>query len=123
MRSVFSALQKIKIPGRISFQTSAVTVSAASGETIVVEILVIIGFAISVQIVQDGNLIAAQHMDPIAHDLQTKRLIQPRGKPLPGEFLKLIIDAADAPDIAMGRADGGVAIIKEVVATGEHKRL
>ena len=57
------------------------------------------------------------------HDLQTERMIQPRGKALPSDLLQLGIEARANPDVPMERTDRHTTIVKEIHATHIHRGL
>src|SRR5437868_4332594 len=118
MRRILAALKKVEITGRISLETGGVTMTASSGETVVVEVFVVISLAVLVQVMQHRDLIAPEHVNKTTDNFQTERLIQPGRKTLPGQLLQFLVNTADPPDIAMDGADGRVAILKEIVTTG-----
>ena len=80
---------------------------------VVVHALVEVGFAIVVVIVQPRELPAFEHVNFAVDHLQTHRLIQPRGEPLPVAFVLRFIDANE-PDIAVPRRHRDATIGQEI---------
>ena len=112
-----AALAVVEVSFGVGFEVGAVGVAVAGSDfAVVVEILVEVGFAVPVQVVKPGNLIAPQDIDRVIHDLDAQRLKEAGGIAAPAEVLQLVVDAADDPDIAADRAEGGVAILEEVDA-------
>ena len=72
---------------------------------VVVEVLIKVGLAVSVEVVEPDDLVAAADVDLAPDDLQAQRLEQARGDPPPGEPLLRSIDALDEPDVAVPGAD------------------
>ena len=107
---------------RIGFQTRVVRVFATGAVPVVVHALVEVCFAIVVVIVQSRELPAFEHVNfPVDH-LQTHRLIQPRGEPLPVAFVHRFIDAHE-PDIAVSGGHRDAAIGQEIDRRAEEQRL
>src|SRR5258706_6711367 len=123
MRRVFATLEKVEVAGGIGLQAGGIAVAAARRKAIAVEVFVKVGFAVVVQIAQDGYLIAAKNITLVTKDLQPKRLIKPRGEAFPGKILQVAVDAAHAPDVSVRRANRCIAIFKEIMAAGKHQRI
>ena len=98
-----AALGVVETALRIGFEAGAVFVPAGRDLAVVVEVFVEVGFAVAVQVVQAGDLVAAQDVDHPVDDPQAQRLIQAGGEALPCEVIELVVDAADDPNVA---ADG-----------------
>ena len=62
-------------------------------------------------------------MDDVVHDLETERVIEPRGEAFPGDLRQLGVEPRANPDIAMERADRDATVFEEVDATHIHGRL
>src|SRR2546423_10917991 len=123
MWCIIGAFEEIEISRAIGFQAGAVAMATACGNAIAVEVFVVISFAVVIEIVQDRDLIAAKDVDFILDDLQPERLKKSGGKTFPGELLQFGVDATDAPNIAMRRANSRIPIGEKIVAAGEHERV
>ena len=84
--------------------------------------LVIVRLIVAVEIVETGDLIAAEDVDLSIDDLHPERLMQTGGKAFPAELFEFFIDAAHEPDLAGHRRDGGAAVFEEVVRGEEEDR-
>ena len=87
------------------------------------EALVKVGLAVAIQVVQPGDLVAAEHVDLALGDDQAQRLVQARGKPLPADVLERLVEPLDAPDVALHRAEHRRAVGEEVVVAEEEQGL
>ena len=74
---------EIKIAGLVRLQIEDKFMETFGGHDLVVEILVVISLAISIQIVIARNLIAARRINDVIDDSQTERFIHPRGETPP----------------------------------------
>ena len=88
---------------------------------VIVEILVMVGLSIAVQVSENGDLVAAQHIDGFIYDLEPERLEQAGCDSLPGELSGLCSHAVNQPHVAHpGAGRGAPAIGKEVKAAQAH---
>ena len=71
---------------------------------------------------QARHLIATEHMQPAADDLDTQRLVQTRGETLPAHLTQFGVETADEPDLARHRTNRRGAIGQEVEPGKEHQR-
>src|SRR6516165_10461529 len=81
---------------------------------VIVEILIEVGLAVAVQIVQLGDLVTAGDVDVAVDDPQAERLVQACGEAFPSDFLEGVVEPGDDPDVTVPGAQGGAAIGKEV---------
>ena len=88
-------------------------------DRVVVEVLVQVGLAVPVQVLEPGDLVTAGHINLTLHDLESERLKQTRGEAFPGELLELLIDARDDPHVAVEGANCGPSVGQEVEAPEE----
>src|SRR5882762_7635834 len=88
---------------------------AFGGHELIVKILVVIGFAVVVQIVITGNLIAARGVDHVVHDREAERFVLPRSEAAPLKLFELVVKAGDNPDITVVSAKRGALAIGEKV--------
>ena len=73
-----AALAIIEVSLGVGFQTGRIGVAIVRRHfAFVIETLIEVGFAVAIQIVQAGDLIAAQDIHSIIHNLQSQRLKQP----------------------------------------------
>ena len=93
------------------------------GRVGVADALVEIGLAVAVQVVQPGDLIAAEDVDLAVGDDQAERLVQAAGEPPPAHVLERLVEPVDAPDVALHRAEHGRAVGEEVVVAEEQERV
>ena len=100
-----AALGEVEVAGRVGLQVEGELVEARRDLHVVVEVLVEVGLAVAVQVVQPGDLVAAEDVDLVVDDLQAQRLEQARGEAPPRELLELVVDAGDDPDVAAPGAD------------------
>ena len=63
--------------GIVPLKTRIVTVTAGRGDIGIAKVFVEIDFLVSVEVVQNGNLVFAQSMDLPIDDEQSKRLVHP----------------------------------------------
>src|SRR5438034_2336185 len=88
----------IEIPGWIGLKIEGELVKTRRGHHVVIEILIEIRLAITIEIVQARNLIAAKDIDLVVNDFQPQRLEKSRGVAFPDEVIKLVVDAGNDPD-------------------------
>ena len=79
--------RKVEIAPGIRLQIEREFVVVRCHHDVVVEVLIKIRFAVVVQVMQARDLIAAQHINRVVHNLQAKRLKHSRGITPPGQFL------------------------------------
>ena len=94
-----------------------------AGEVVVgvAHALVEVGLAVAVEVVQAGDLVAAQDVDlAVGHD-QPERLVQARGEPPPADRVERVVEPVDAPDVALHRAEHGRPVGQEVVVAEEQQ--
>lgn len=108
----------VKITLLIGLQPHGKLVKVVGDLGVTIEALVEVGLAVSIQIVEDDNLVPAGDKDPALHDLEPEGLEQTGGDALPGGLRALrMVEAVDFPDIAIPAAhDDGFAIRGEVEA-------
>ena len=90
---------------------------------IVVEVLVEVRLAVPVQVAQDGDLVAAEHVDVAVDNGDAQGLEHAAGHPLPCQLFERLADAVHDPHVAVPRADGRAAVVlEEVEATKAQPR-
>ena len=88
---------------------------ALQGEAgIVVEVLVEVGFAIVVEVVQAGELVAPYSVDLALDDPDSQRHLEAGGVAPPAELVEPVVDAGDDPDVAVPGGERGAAVVEEV---------
>jgi hypothetical protein len=80
---VASGFRVVEISGRVGLKAHREFVEVFGHLVVVVEILVEVRFAVTVEVVQDDDLIAAGDVDSVIDDLEAKRLEQAGGDALP----------------------------------------
>ena len=88
---------------------------------VVVEVLIKVGLAVAVEVVEDRDLVAAADVDPAVEHLQPQRLKEPRRHPPPGLLARQVVDAADHPDVAVPGADRQALAAGQEVEAGESE--
>ena len=73
---------------RPGLQVETEGVEAAGELPVVVEVLVEVGLAVSVEVVETGDLVVGDGVDDVVDDRQTERLVPAGGEAFPGEVLK-----------------------------------
>ena len=86
---------------------------------IVVEILVEIRLAVPVQVAQDRDLVAAEHVNVAIDNGKAQRLEHAAGDPLPGQFFERLADAIHDPHVPAPGADCRAAVIFEKIEPAE----
>ena len=117
------AFAEIEIALRVGVEIGRKLVEVRRATDVVVEVLVKVRLAVSIDIVKVRDLIAPEHVDLVVHDLDGPNgWKRPVCKAAPiGRFLQLVVDAAHDPDIAAPRADSGAFPVGEKVETaGAH---
>ena len=71
-----------------SLQVEGELVEMFADHAVVIEVFVEIGFAVAVKVVEARDLIAAQCVDFVVDDAEAKRLKEPGGDALPGQFAR-----------------------------------
>ncbi len=77
---------------------------------LVVETLVEVGFAVVVEVVQAGDLVAAEDVDLVVDNAQAEGLEETGGVALPLQRFQLVVDPGDPPDVAINRAGRDVSV-------------
>ena len=114
---VAGGLGVVEVPLGVGLQVHGELVEMLGHLVIVVEVLIKVDLAVSVQVVKPDDLVAAADVDLALDDLQSQRLEQARGDPPPGQALLRPVDALDDPDVAIpGAHRRGAAIGQEVEA-------
>ena len=90
-----------------------------------IEALVVIGFAVVVEVDQPCDLISSQHQDlflsRLAAGQQPERLTEATGDALPAEVFEPGVEAIDSPDVTVpGRDRRRIPSIEEVKITKSH---
>src|SRR5687768_15691111 len=62
-------------------------------------------------------------MDFVVDDLEAERLIKSGRETLPGNVLEVVVEPAHAPDVPVNSGNCSVAIVEEIVAASEEKRV
>src|SRR4026208_2104627 len=104
----------VEVPRPVSAEIHGKGVVARRDRNVIVEILVVVGLAVVVQIVQARDAVAAENMDEAIDDLEHQWLVQTSGEPPPLDFLQFGIKARHNPNIAIPRGDRSLARSKEV---------
>ena len=117
--AVAGGLGVIEIPLGVGLQVHGELVEMLGHLVVVVEILIKVGLAVSVQVVKPDDLVAAADVDLALDDLQPQRLEQARGDPPPGEPLFRTVDALDEPDVAVPGADRRAAALGQEIEARE----
>lgn len=73
---------------------------------IIVEVLVEVGLAISVEINESGNLVATNHVDLVINNFQTEWLIQACSHALPDKFIQVFVQTGDRPHVTTPDGNG-----------------
>ena len=124
VQGVAGRFREIEVAVGIGFQARGKLVKVFGHLMIVVEILVEIGFAVAIQVVEASDLIAAADIDLLVDDLQPQRLEQTGGDSLPGQLIQISVNPRDHPDVTVPRAEGGSpAVGKEVEPAEAQPRL
>ena len=84
-QAVAGRLGVVEVPLGVGLQAHRELVEMLGDLMIAVEVLIEVGLAVAVQVVEADDLVAAADVDPARDDLQAQRLEQPGGDPLPGE--------------------------------------
>src|SRR5438309_4126620 len=106
----------IEISGRVGFKARHEIVRVRRGLDEVAKVLIEVGFAIAVFIVQPRDLVTAKNINLVVDHFEAERLVKTGSKAFPGQLLKLVVDAGDLPDIAVDRANVGRAVSREINA-------
>ena len=116
-----ATLYEIKISGRIRFQIQAKLVIVVGDGYVVVEVLIIIRFAIIVQVMQTRYLVAPEHVNFPINNFQPQWLKETGGKPFPLQLLERFINATNNPYITRHRAHCcGCSILEEIKTTASN---
>ena len=100
----------VEVPVRVGLQAHRELVEVLGHLVVVVEALVEVGLAVAVEVAEDDDLVAAGDVDPPVDDLQSQRLEQARGDPPPGQLAVGLVEARDAPDVAVPGAENGLPV-------------
>ena len=115
------ALGVVEIASGIGLEVHGEFMEVLGNLRVIVEILIMVSFAIAVQIPENGDLVAAQNIDGFIDDLEAERLEQTSCDSLPGELPGFCSQAVNQPHIAHpGAGSGAAAIGKEVKAAQAH---
>ena len=106
----------------VGLEADDVIVAALGRRIPVRHALVEVRLVVAVQVMQARHLVATEHMQPAADDLDAQRLVQPRGETLPAHLTQFGVETAHEPDLARHRADRRGAIGQEVEPGKEHQR-
>ena len=122
---VAAGLGVVEIAGRVGLQAHRELVEVLGDLGVVVEALDEVGLAVSVEILQAGDLVAAGDEQFIAAELHAEGLEQAAGDAPPGELGRSLVHGTlHAPDIAVPhRDDCSLAIGREIEATRAQPAL
>src|SRR5437762_2833650 len=94
---------------------------------VIVDALAEVDFAVAVEIVKAGELVAAEDVDLrfwAADDPQAQGLKKTGGDSSPGEMVESFVDVGDEPDVAVPCRDrGGLAVGEEIEGAEAHSRF
>ena len=119
VRRTLGALGEIKIAARVCLEAGGVGVPATGGEQVVVEVLIKIGFAVGVEIMQPRDLVAPDDVTTAVDHLQAKRLKQAGRVAAPCNILERGIEAGQPPHVAVRGADECRTVRQKIVAGRE----
>ncbi len=109
----------IEIAVAVGLEVEGEFVEVLGGHGVVVEALVEIGFAVAVEVVEAGDLVASQDVDLVVDNSEAEGLEETGGDALPGEAMGGVIEAMDGPDVAAPGAEGGASGVGEEVEAAE----
>ena len=117
-------LSVVEVPLRVGLEIHRELVKVRRDHAAVVEVFVIVRLVVAVQVVQSGDLIAAQHVHGTPDDAQSERLEEPRRVALPGDLRERAADSGDDPHVAVERRHRGTAGVGEEIERAQtHVRL
>jgi hypothetical protein len=114
---------EIKIARAVGLEVQVVIGGVAGEDRVVVEVLVEVGLAITIEVAQARDLIAANHIHFVAYNTHAERLKESAGKTTPRDFFELVINAGHDPHLALRGADGGASVRKKIEAAEQRVRL
>ena len=113
----------IEISLRVGLKAGSIFVDVLPDAAPVIETLVEISLPTPVEIVQAGDLVPAEHVDPVIDNLEPERLEQAGCIAPPCHFLEPLIDSGHAPHIAINGADRDVPVGEEVMPSESEQYL
>ncbi len=110
-----SCLCKVEVAFLVRLEVEGELVEAGSDEDVVIKALVKICFAIVVEIVEAGELVASVGVNDVVDNLKTKSLEKSAGESTPGDPGEVTVDTLGDPNVTVpGRAGGALAIGEKV---------
>jgi hypothetical protein len=111
-----SALEEVEVTLRVGLQVEHELVEIRGDLDVVVEVLVEVGFAVLVEVVQECNLVATEDVDFLVDDLQAEAVEDAGSVAMPGDLAKFVVGELADPDVAAPGREGDAAILEEVDA-------
>ena len=113
----------VEISLRVGLKAGSIFVDVLPDAAPVIEALVEICLPTPVEIVQAGDLVPAEHVDPVIDNLEPQRLEQAGRIASPCHFLEFLVDSGHAPHIAINRADRDIPVGEEVMPPESEQYL
>ena len=109
-----AALQEVEVALRVRLQVEHELVEVRGDLDVVVEVLVEVGFAVLVEVVQDRDLVATEDVDLLVDDLQAEAVEDAGGVAAPGDLAELVVGELADPDVAAPGGEGDASVLEEV---------
>ena len=81
---------------------------------VIVEVLVEVGFAVVVEVLEQRDLVAAEDVDLLVDDLQAEAVEDAGGVAMPGDLAELVVGELTDPDVAAPGGEGDASVLEEV---------
>ena len=86
----------------------------------IVIVLVVVRFAIRIQVLQTDYAVARQDIGTTVNQTNTERLVKPGRKTFPDDFLHAVLQARDFPNVAHQRCEVSSSVLREINPAEHH---
>ena len=117
-----SALKEVEVALRVGLEVERELMEVRGDLDVVVEVLVEVGFAVLVEVVQQRDLVATEDVDLLVDDLQAEAVEDAGGVAMPADLAEFVVGELADPDVATPSGEGDTAVLKEVDATDANPR-
>ena len=117
-----SAFEEVEVTLRVGLEVERELVEVRGDLNVVVEVLVEVGFAVFVEVVQERDLVATEDIDLLIDNLQAEAVEDTGGVAVPGDLAEFVVGELADPDVAAPGGEGDATVLEEVDTTDANPR-